>query len=114
MKTRMPPVKKKKKKKKNIIASSGGICGFASSRIKQEWFPSNVPIDHFNWLLECYTCGDLPTWWKKKKKKKLPQVHAFDLIIEPWLFYYSGIFYFCQYLHIGAGILSFGGDVFRL
>ena len=26
---------------------------------------------------------------------------------------YSGIFYFCQYLHIGAGILSFGGDVFR-
>ena len=26
----------------------------------------------------------------------------------------SGIFYFCQYLHIGAGILSFGGDVFRL
>ena len=27
---------------------------------------------------------------------------------------YSGIFYFCQYLHIGAGILSFGGDVFRL
>ena len=28
--------------------------------------------------------------------------------------YYSGIFYFCQYLHIGAGILSFGGDVFRL
>ena len=27
---------------------------------------------------------------------------------------YSGIFYFCQYLHIRAGILSFGGDVFRL
>ena len=28
---------------------------------------------------------------------------------------YSGdFFYFCQYLHIGAGILSFGGDVFRL
>ena len=27
---------------------------------------------------------------------------------------YSGIFYFCQYLHIGAGIISFGGDVFRL
>ena len=28
---------------------------------------------------------------------------------------YSGIFfYFCQYLHIGAGILSFGGHVFRL
>ena len=26
--------------------------------------------------------------------------------------YYSGIFYFCQYLHIGMGILSFGGDVF--
>ena len=26
---------------------------------------------------------------------------------------YSGIFYFCQYLHIGAGILLFGGDVFR-
>ena len=25
-----------------------------------------------------------------------------------------GFFYFCQYLHIGAGILSFGGDVFRL
>ena len=25
---------------------------------------------------------------------------------------YSEIFYFCQYLHIGAGILSFGGDVF--
>ena len=23
-------------------------------------------------------------------------------------------FYFCQYLHIGTGILSFGGDVFRL
>ena len=23
-------------------------------------------------------------------------------------------FNFCQYLHIGAGILSFGGDVFRL
>ena len=22
-------------------------------------------------------------------------------------------FYFCQYLHIGAGVLSFGGDVFR-
>ena len=27
---------------------------------------------------------------------------------------YSGIFYFCQYLHIGAGILSLGGDVLRL
>ena len=27
--------------------------------------------------------------------------------------FYSGIFYFCQYLHIGTGILSFGGDVFR-
>ena len=26
---------------------------------------------------------------------------------------YSGIFYFCQYLHIGAGILSFGRDVSR-
>ena len=25
-----------------------------------------------------------------------------------------GFFIFCQYLHIGAGILSFGGDVFRL
>ena len=25
-----------------------------------------------------------------------------------------GFFYFCQYLHIGAGILSFGADVFRL
>ena len=30
--------------------------------------------------------------------------------------YYSGIFFFffCQYFHIEAGILSFGGDVFRL
>ena len=27
---------------------------------------------------------------------------------------YSGIFYFCQHLQIGAGILSFGGDVFIL
>ena len=27
---------------------------------------------------------------------------------------YSGISYFRQYLHIGAGILSFGVDVFRL
>ena len=27
---------------------------------------------------------------------------------------YSGIFQFCQYLHIGAGIVSLGGDVFRL
>ena len=25
-----------------------------------------------------------------------------------------GFFYFCQYLHIGAGILSFRGDVFRM
>ena len=32
----------------------------------------------------------------------------------PFHMYYSGIFYFCQNLHIGAGILSFGGDVFRL
>ena len=30
------------------------------------------------------------------------------------LWYYSGIFYFCQYLHMGVGILSFGGYVFRL
>ena len=29
-------------------------------------------------------------------------------------FCYSGIFYFCQFLHIRVGILSFGGDVFRL
>ena len=28
--------------------------------------------------------------------------------------YYFFIFYFCQYLHIGAGILSFAGDVLRL
>ena len=27
---------------------------------------------------------------------------------------YSGFIQFCQYLHIGPGILSFGGDVFRL
>ena len=41
------------------------------------------------------------------------------LLFLTWCFYasliivnYSGIFYFCQYLHIGAGILSFEGDVF--
>ena len=42
-----------------------------------------------------------------------------DHIVSYWTQFkrdknYSGIFYFCQYLHIGEGILSFGGDVFRL
>ena len=40
-------------------------------------------------------------------------VDDFEIVLKTSsILFYSGIFYFCQYLHIGAGILSFGGDVF--
>ena len=50
---------------------------------------------------------------KSQKNKKQKQKKKTRKIGKGWV-YYSGIFYFCQYLHIGAGTLSFGGDVFRL
>ena len=34
--------------------------------------------------------------------------------MSEWIQYYSVIFYFFQYLHTGAGVLSFAEDVFRL
>ena len=34
------------------------------------------------------------------------------MCVEQTKNYIVGFFKFCQYLHIGAGILSFGGDVF--
>ena len=59
--------------------------------------------------------------WKKKSIKvrlyvkpqgKVCIKFMYPITLISAISYYSVIFNFCQYLHIGAGILSFGGDVF--